>query len=251
MKTKTKKILIIGAKGMLGQELIKAFNKDKDYAVTAWDREDINIAKASEISSKIGKLKPEIIINSAAYNAVDKCEEDKKEFELAKKVNGIAPGNLAKVAKKIKAVLVHYSSDYVFDGNPEIPEPRGCTHHCGSCSLHQGFQPEIGFDEEAKPKPISKYGKTKLLGEKEIKKNTKQFYIIRPSKLFGKPAKTKEAKRSFFDVMLEFGKKGEVRKVVNEELSCFTYAPDLARKTKEILDSKKPFGIYQIGRAHV
>lgn len=259
------KILIIGSKGMLGQELVKTFKKDKDYKVIAWDKEDIDIAREKEVAKKIGFTKPNIIINAAAYNAVDKCEESKKEFEIAKKINGLAPGYLATSAKKNKAVLVHYSTDYVFNGQPastrgddrsstrggsEIPEPAGCSHSCGSCSLHQGFTPEIGFDEMTKPAPINNYGKSKLMGEKEVAKNMSakggNYYIIRTSKIFGKPAKGEGAKKSFFDVMLELGKKNKEVKAVDEETSCFTYAPDLAKKTKEILDAKKSFGIYHI-----
>lgn len=208
MENKEKKILIIGAKGMLGQELVKVFQKDRDFEVFAWDKDEIDIAKEKDLKLKIEKLKPKIIINSAAYNAVDKCEE-KKEYEIAKKINGLAPGNLAKIAKKINAILVHYSTDYVFDGFPEIPEPDGCTHSCMLCGLHAGFKPQIGFKENDKPNPINKYGKSKLLGEVNVKKNTKKYYIIRPSKIFGKPAQIEGAKRSFFDVMLEAGKKSE------------------------------------------
>jgi len=239
------KILIIGAKGMLGQELKKVFERDEDFEVTAWDREDIDIANEKLARAKINKLKPEIIINSAAYNAVDEAEKQ-EGFELAKKINGKAPGYLAKTAKKIGAILVHYSTDYVFDGQPEMPEPQGCIHSCDSCGLHEGFQSQIGFDENATPNPISNYGKSKLQGEKEVQKNTKKYYIIRLSKLFGNPATSKDAKKSFFDVMLEAGKNKKEVEVVNEETSCFTYAPDLAQKTKEIIESKKPFGIYHV-----
>ena len=240
-----KKILIIGAKGMLGQELVKTFKKDSGYKVIGWNREDIDIAREKEVSKKISIIKPAIIINAAAYNSVDKCEE-KKEYEIAKKVNGLAPGYLAKAAKKNKAILVHYSSDYVFDGQPEIDEPSGCTHSCATCGLHEGFVPQIGFCEDDKPKPINKYGKTKLLGEEEVKKNMKNYYLIRTSWLFGKPALSEGAKRSFFDVMMELGRKNKEIKVVDEETGCFTYAPDLAQKTKEIIDSKKSFGIFHV-----
>ena len=96
---------------MLGQELVKAFKKDDDYEVHAWDREDIDITSEKEVAAKISGLKPEVIINAAAYNAVDRCEEDSKEYALAKKLNGKAPGYLAKAAKKIKAAMVHYSTD--------------------------------------------------------------------------------------------------------------------------------------------
>ncbi len=71
---------------------------------------------------------------------------------MAKKINGLAPGYLAKIAKKIGATLVHYSSDYIFNGEPEIElEPKGCTHSCMSCELHQNFIPIIGFNEKANP----------------------------------------------------------------------------------------------------
>jgi dTDP-4-dehydrorhamnose reductase len=242
---KNKKILIIGSDGMLGMEMVKVFGKDNNYEVTGWDIENIDITNNKDTESKILKLKPAFIVNCAAYNAVDDAEE-KIEYEKAKKLNGTAPGNLAKISKKIGATLVHFSSDYVFSGMPEIQEPAGCTHTCSTCSLHQGGMNDLGFREEDKPKPISNYGRTKLLGEREILKNTKKFYLIRLSRLFGKPAAAKGAKKSFFDTMLEAGKKNKEVKVIHDEISCFTYAPDLARKAKEIIEAKKPFGIYHI-----
>jgi dTDP-4-dehydrorhamnose reductase len=248
------KVLIIGSKGMLGQELVSVFKHDKDYAVITWDQKEIDITNQKQVNEKITKLKPAIILNAAAYNNVDGCEKNKIELEKAKNLNGKAPGYLAKIAKKINAVLVHYSTDYVFSGIPESAswrtEPKGCAGSCASCELHQGFMPQIGFDEDAFPAPIQKYGKTKLMGEVAIQKYGENYYIIRLSKLFGKPAKTNPpaggAKKSFFDVMLELGKKNKIVKVVDEETSCFTYAPDLAKKTKEIIESKKPFGIYHV-----
>ena len=219
-----KKLIIVGSNGMLGQELVKVFKKDKNYQVIAWTRRDLDITHKNEVIKKIGAVKPNAIINAAAYNAVDKCEESKKEFELAKKINGLAPGFLAKAAKKSQAIFVHYSTDYIFDGISTVN----------------------GFNENSKPNPINKYGQTKLLGEIETKKNTNEYYIIRLSWLFGKPALTKNAKQSFFNIMLELGKKNKVVKVTNNEIGCFTYAPDLAQKTKEIIDDKKPYGIYHI-----
>lgn len=237
---------------MLGQELVSVFKNDKDYKVTAWDFDKLNITNETEVKEKISKLSPNVIINAAAYNAVDLCEKDKAEFEKAKKLNGKAPGYLAKLAKKLDATLVHYSTDYVFSGMPEIPEPAGCGGSCHSCSLHEGFVPQLGFDENATAEPVQKYGKSKLMGEIAVQKNGEKYYLIRLSKLFGKPAKAKTAKKSFFDVMLEIGKEKEKEKksdgikVVDEETSCFTYAPDLAKKTKEIVESNKPFGIYHV-----
>jgi dTDP-4-dehydrorhamnose reductase len=243
------KVLIIGAKGMLGQELVLQFKAGKKYAVTAWDRENIDITNEKETKEKVIKLSPDLILNAAAYNAVDKCEKDAKEYSLAKKLNGNAPGYLAKIASKINATLVHYSTDYVFNGIPEITEPRGCGGSCGSCSLHDNFVPEIGFKETSIPDPISKYGKSKLLGEDNVIKYGQKYYIIRLSKLFGKPAKSAEAKKSFFETMLVLGKKGGEIKAIDEETSCFTYAPDLAKKSKEILEKNMPYGIYHISNS--
>ncbi len=240
------KVLIIGAKGMLGQELVEVFRKDSDYKVTAWDFEQIDITSENQIREKIIKLTPSIILNATGYNAVDACEKDKAEFAKAKLLNGKAPGYLAKIAKKLEATLVHYSTDYIFSGMPEIPEPKGCGGSCSSCSLHDGFVPQLGFDEDAIAEPIQKYGQTKLMGEEAVQKHGEKYYIIRLSKLFGKPAKAKNAKKSFFEVMLEAGKKNKEIKVVDEETSCFTYAPDLAKKSKEIIEANKPFGIYHV-----
>ena len=249
-----KKVLIIGAKGMLGQELVAQFANGKKYALTAWDKREIDIANEKEVKSKIMALKPDVIFNAAAYNRVDACETDTKEYTLAKKLNGSAPGYLAKVAAKINATLVHYSTDYVFNGIPEITEPAGCGGSCGSCTLHNGFVPEIGFKEDSIPDPISKYGKTKLLGEDNVIKYAQNYYIIRLSKLFGSPAKSKDAKKSFFDVMLAAGKKSarlgsKEIKAVDEETGCFTYAPDLAKKSKEIWEKELPWGIYHVTNA--
>lgn len=242
---KKNKVLVIGSKGMLGLELTALFSKNKKNDVISWDVEDIDITKETEAKKRILELKPGLILNAAAYNAVDRCEESEGENEKAKKINGAAPGFLAKIAKEIGATFVHYSTDYVFNGLPEIGEPDGCTHVCSSCSLHDGFVSELGFREDAVTDPISNYGESKLLGEKKVQKLGDKFYVIRLSKLFGKPTKTKNSKKSFFEIMLNQKDKKEV-KVVDEETSCFTYAPDLAEKTKEIIEEGKPFGIYHV-----
>lgn len=241
-----KKVLIIGSKGMLGQELIRVFS-DEGYDVVGWDRESIDIVNEEESRKKITELKPDLILNAAAYNAVDNCEEDEKELEKAKEINGFAPGYLAEISKEIGVTFVHYSTDYVFgEMMPEIPEPEGCNHSCANCSLHEGFEPEIGFREDDETAPVNKYGETKLLGEKQVQEKGEKFYIIRLSKLFGKPAESEGAKKSFFDVMLEVAKNNKEIKAVDEETSCFTYAPDLAKKSKEIVEAKKDFGIYHV-----
>ncbi len=223
------KILILGHKGGLGQQLMKVF---KDSDPIGWDRENIDITDEKSLDSKITELNPQIVINASAYNAVDKCEGDRKEFELAKKVNGYGPGYLAKTCEKIKAVLVHYSTDYVFDG-----------------------EKKKGYQEDDLGNPVQNYGKSKYLGEQEIQNKTSRYFIIRTSKLFGPLGKSEVAKKSFIDSMLDLAKEKDEIEVVDEEVSCFTYTIDLAKATKKILESEMlnktgvkpfPFGIYHI-----
>lgn len=211
--------------------MIKVFATENE--VIAWDREEIDITDKELVIKKISDVKPNIIINAAAYNAVDKCEEDKAEFALAKKLNCEAVGYLAEAALEVNAVLVHYSSDYVFDGGVKTKkESRGA-----------------GFKEDDQPCPVNKYGETKMQGERElITRSNKglKWYLIRTSKLFGPKGESEFAKPSFFDIMLKLAKEKEFLDVVNEEMSCFTYTPDLALYTKKLIESDKGSGIYHL-----
>lgn len=217
-----KKILIIGAKGMLGQALEKVFSSSLDYAVTSWDKDSIDIANETQVETLILEEQPEVIINCAALNKVDLIENDEQIFEQAKKINGFGPKYLAQVAKKIDAVFVQYVTDYVFDG-------------------------EKGeYVETDETNPISKYGISKELGEKNVQKIGGKYYLIRISKLFGEPGSSEGAKSSFFQLMLNLAQEKKKLKVVNEEKSRFTYVPDLAQATKELIEKKYPFGIYHL-----
>lgn len=220
------KLLIIGAKGNLGGQLQKVF---AHYDVSAWDRDEIDITESGQVIFKIKQLKPDIIINAAAYNAVDKCEADADEFELAKKINGLAVGYLADAALEVNAIFVHYSTDFVFGG-----------------------ENKAGFAESDSPAPINNYGRSKLLGEEEILKRSElglRYFIIRTSKLFGARGKSEAAKPSFFDIMLKLSREKDELDVVDDELSCFTYTCDLANETRKMIDSKKESGIYHIANS--
>jgi len=217
-----KRIIIIGSHGMLGQDLVKVFEKDISWEVFAYDRGEIDITSEESLRKKIDAIEPSAVINATGYNAVDKCESDEIEYELAKKINGYGPGILAKICKEKDIPVVHYVSDYIFDG-------------------------EKGeYTEDDKPNPISNYGRSKLLGEEEIKKNTDKYYLIRTSKLFGLAGKSSMSKRSFFDTMIHFSKDNSIMKLVDEEKSCFTYTPDLAEETKKMIEEPVPFGIYHV-----
>lgn len=218
------KILILGAKGNLGRQLVKIFSPDDE--VIAWDRGEIDISDRELILKKISDIKPELVINAAAYNAVDKCEASDEEYELAKKINIDGPKFLAEACLKIGAVLIHYSTDYVFAGAEKS-----------------------GYKETDQPKPINRYGKTKFHGEKmilELSGKGLKWYLIRTSKLFGRKGESEMAKPSFFDIMLEQSRHKPRVEAVDEELSCFTYTADLAKATKELVNKGSGYGIYHI-----
>lgn len=219
------KVLILGAKGMLGQELVRVFSEDVRYEVYGWDREDINVSDTDNARNKIVTLAPSIIVNAVAYNAVDACEESDEEYTKALALNADAPRFLASLAKDMDVIFVHYSTDYVFG---------------------DAMSNEIGFDEKAMPKPNCRYAMSKLAGEVAIQEVGGKCYIIRLSKLFGKPATSAIAKKSFFEVMLNVGKTKDEVNAVDEELSCFTYAPDLAKGSKDLIESGDEFGIYHL-----
>ncbi len=219
------KILILGAKGNLGQQLIKVFTQPENDVI-AWDREEIDITDRELILKKVDEIKPEAIINAAAYNSVDKCEASDEEYESAKKVNIDGPKFLAEASLKVGATLVHYSTNYVFDG-----------------------EKKEGYVENDEPKPINRYGKTKFHGEKRILEQSGsglKWYLIRTSKLFGPKSESQFTKTSFFDTMLELSKTEKAIEVVNEEVSSYTYTPDLAQATKELILSGKGNGIYHL-----
>lgn len=211
------KIIIIGAQGMLGQELAKVFQEERPLL---WDLPQLDITDKDQVEQKIFKEKPNLVINAAAYNDVDGAE---KNEALASKINGYAVGYLAKAINVVRGILVHYSTDYVFKGDNKE-----------------------GYIEENQPNPQSAYARSKYLGEQELQKNIKKFYLIRLSRLFGQAAISQNAKKSFVDQMLELAKTKSEINVINEELSCPTYAPDLAMQTYKIIKDQKPFGIYHV-----
>lgn len=220
-----KKVLILGAKGMLGQELFQAFASDAQYVVFGWDREEMDVTDTDDTEFKIRTLSPDIIINAAAYNAVDLCEESDEEYAKAIKLNADAPTFLARVAMSQGAIFVHYSTDYVF----------GDREALGG-----------GFSENAEPKPNCRYAESKFIGEKAVRLIGGKYYVIRLSKLFGKPATSEAGKKSFFEVMLNAGKTKDEVSAVDDELSCFTYAPDLAKASKELIESRNIYGVYHL-----
>ncbi len=217
-------ILILGGLGNLGCQLTKVFSED--YKVISWDREDLDVLDFKLLKEKLVLLSPRLIINTVAYNAVDLCE-DKEGWERAQKMNLELPGVLADIALSLGSTLIHYSSDYVFNGTE-----------------NKQF-----FLENETPNPINKYGESKYWGELELAKRGKRglsYYLIRTSKLFGPPSRSPDSKPGFFEMMLSLALQGKNLSVVNEELSCFTYTPDLALATKRLWELKVPYGEYHL-----
>ncbi|MFA5155431.1 MAG: NAD(P)-dependent oxidoreductase [Patescibacteria group bacterium] len=217
-------ILILGGQGNLGTQLAKILSVD--YEVLSWDRDDLDVLDFPLLKEKIRAARPELIINCVAYNAVDKCE-NKDEYMLARRLNGELPGVLADLALEQDSVLVHYSSDYVFSGTEQKQD----------------------FKEDETPNPINKYGESKAAGEREMLRRAAdglKYYLIRTSKLFGPRGNSPQAKPSFFDIMRDLAQDKKELTVVNEELSCFTYTPDLAEATKRLWELEVPFGIYHL-----
>ena len=218
-------ILILGGAGNLGTQLKKSFADEKAFA---WDREDFDFLNFDELKQRLFDLKPSVIINTAAYNAVDKCETDEAEAALAWKLNRELPAELADYCLTHQILLVHYSTDYVFGGDGRLSSD---------------------YNELAHPAPLSIYGMTKFGGEQEIARRALSglnYYIIRTSKLFGPQAKNATAKPSFFDIMLELGRKNPEVKAIDGEISCFTYTPDLAAATRAMITEKCARGIYHL-----
>lgn len=211
------KVIITGAKGMLGQEMVQAFSADPLWQVVGWDFDSLDITEARAVETKLTAAEPQLVVNCAAYNSVDRAET---ETEKATLLNETAVVNLARTTTQLGATFVHFSTDYVFDGTQQA-----------------------GYVETDAPNPQSVYAKTKVAGEIAARENPKH-YVIRLSRLFGKPAASANAKKSFVDVILGLAEKQSTLSVVDGEYSSPTYAPDLAQATYDIVRLQSPFGTY-------
>ena len=195
---------------MLGSDLREIL---KNHELINTGSKELDITNYNKVIEFILEKSPNIVINAAAYTAVDNCETN---YEDAYKVNAIGPKNLAIACNKIGIPLIHFSTDYVFEGNKRTPLIEG---------------------DELGPKTV--YGKTKLEGEKFILENTKKYFIIRTAWLYGIHGK------NFVQTMLNLSKKNKELKVVNDQIGSPTYSYDLAKAISELLNSDK-YGIYHL-----
>jgi dTDP-4-dehydrorhamnose reductase len=216
-----KKVLLLGSKGMLGQYVRAVFALD--YDVVATDRKIIDITDVDSIIKGVEEIQPDIIINCAAFNEVDKIERDQELFRIARLVNGKAVEHLSKVCAQKDIIFAHFSTDYVFDGTDTD-----------------------GYTEEHSPMPVNNYGYSKMEGEQHVKNNLQKYYLIRVSRLFGDKGSSHSVKESFVDKMLHLASKHDELSVINDEYSSPSYCLDIAHQLKYMLDNQVPFGIYHI-----
>lgn len=205
-------ILITGAKGQLGYDFQRLFDEiDEKYIAT--DRDDLDITDIEKVREFVKDKKITLIINCAAYNNVDKAEE---EPEICKKLNTYAPRDLAIVAKEIGADYITYSTDFVFDGKKKAP-----------------------YTEENIPNPLSVYGRSKYEGEKEVFKVKLDSFVVRTSWVFG------IANNNFNKQVINWSKSKDELSIVDDQISSPTYSKDLAYYSWELIKTKK-YGLYHL-----
>ena len=206
------KILITGANGMLAKEVKEKFAKENEIITT--DVSELDITDEKAVLDYVTNLKPDYIINCAAYTAVDKAEEC---YDIVEKINGDGPTNLAKAAKKAGSKLVHISTDYVFRGDLDI---------------------EKDYKEDDEKDPVTVYGITKLHGEEGIEKNMEEYYIFRTAWLYGIGG------NNFVKTMTKLGTSRDEINVVADQHGSPTYAKDLTEIIYQAITKQIPYGIY-------
>ena len=200
------KILITGINGQLGQELLQKLGDREAIGV---GRERLDLTQPESIRQVVAAVKPDVVINSAAYTAVDKAES---EVELAMQVNAIAPGILAQECQKLGIPLIHVSTDYVFDGTQGYP-----------------------YQDTDKTNPLSVYGKSKLAGEDAIRSHCEHHAIVRTAWVYGVGGTG-----NFVKTMLRLASQREEIRVVADQIGSPTWTGDLANAIVGLLKQTPP-----------
>jgi dTDP-4-dehydrorhamnose reductase len=195
------RILLSGKNGQVGWELRTALAPLG--TVIALDRSEMDLASPDSIRRAIRDARPEVIVNAAAHTAVDRAES---EPDLAMQVNGIAPGVMAEEAKRLNAVLVHYSTDYIFDGTKKQP-----------------------YVESDPPSPLSQYGRSKLAGEQAIASSGATHLIFRTSWVYAARG------HNFLRTMLRLARERTELRIVNDQVGAPTWARFIAEATAQVL----------------
>jgi dTDP-4-dehydrorhamnose reductase len=215
------KIAIIGARGQLGFDLVRTF-KNTDHEIVPLTHSDIDITKLKPSEEILKNIKPDVVINCAAYVRVDDAEEF---TEKAFAVNALGARNTALVCNELNSVMVHISTDYIFDGKKKQP-----------------------YTEDDTPNPLNAYGNSKLAGEYFVRNIFEKHYIIRSSSLFGTAGASGKG-GNFVETMIKKAQNKEDIKVVDDMIMSPTYTRDAADMIKSILTKKLPFGIYHVSNS--
>lgn len=209
------KYLIFGANGQIGFELSKRCEKYGDCI--ALTREQVDFSVPGDVAIQIERHRPDIVINAAAYTAVDKAET---EPSLAMMINAVAVQEMARACQRYGIWCIHYSTDYVFDGTGRTP-----------------------YKETDPVSPLGMYGQTKLAGERFIQQETDRYLILRTSWVYSWRG------ANFVKTMLRLANQREELNVVDDQHGCPSYAPDIAQTTLEMtsrLDEGNPSGVYHL-----
>ncbi|MEM9164639.1 MAG: dTDP-4-dehydrorhamnose reductase [Cyanobacteria bacterium P01_F01_bin.4] len=207
------KILLIGSQGQVGQALQTSLSKLGD--VVSWHRQNLDLTHLEALSSAVLTQQPDVIVNAAAYTAVDKAEA---EPTLAHRINGAAPKQLALAARDCDATLIHISTDYVFDGTQGSP-----------------------YTETDTPHPQSVYGQSKLAGEQGIQAVGGRYAILRTAWVYGA-----QGKGNFVKTMLRLGADRETLKVVADQVGSPTWSQDIAHMIAAMIPAlnTQTYGLY-------
>ncbi len=197
-------IRVSGASGMLGRELVAQCARRDADARSLHGPDELDITDAEAVSETLRREAPVVVINATGYTDVDGAETNREEAE---RINGTGPGNLARVCRDIDALLVHFSTDYVFDGRAGRPY-------------------QVGHE----PNPINAYGHSKLAGDRAIVETGCRHLLIRTSWLFATHG------HNFVRTILELSGRRPELKVVDDQHGRPTYCPDLAGKTLDLID---------------
>lgn len=209
------KVAIIGADGQLGSDVADAF-REKGDDVYSLDHSKVEVASFDSVVEAFDYVKPEITVNTAAMHHVEKCEMDPGR---AAAVNTLGAENLGRATSRFGSLLIHISTDYVFDGAKHQP-----------------------YVESDLPMPLNVYGKTKLAGESRIPQVCEKFFILRTSALYGKKA-CKAKGPNFVELMLQRAREGRKLRVVNDEIVSPTSTAELAKQIVT-LSRSKAYGLY-------
>lgn len=210
------KVAVIGASGQLGTDVSRSFSGNGDE-VREFSHSDIEIGSVDSVREVLRNAKPQIVVNTAAMHNVESCEKDPlKAYE----VNALGSRNLAVASREIGAVLVHVSTDYVFDGSKRSP-----------------------YVEDDPAAPLNVYGNTKLAGEAFIRACADRYFILRTSALYGAQPCRAKGGRNFVELMLKLAGERDQLKVVNDEFVSPTSTAELATQIVALSQTDN-YGLY-------